>query len=143
MGERETKFTFSRVFPTSTTQRQIFDGVCAPLLESLMNGGQGLLFAYGMTNAGKTYTIQGSEHNPGVLPRALDNIFSTLQEKYGYAGTSNTADDTINENLIPSFTVRLHIWKYITRRYDLLKPAPKNAWEKRQALSLKKFVVEL
>ena len=64
----ETKFTFSRVFPTSTTQQQLYDGVCTPLLDSLMNGGQGLLFAYGMTNAGKTYTIQGSEHNPGVLP---------------------------------------------------------------------------
>ena len=103
------------MYLTSTTQQQI-DGVCAPLLESLMNGGQGLLFAYGMTNAGKTYTIQGSEHNPGVLPRALDNIFSTLQEKYGYAGTSNTADDTINENLIPSFTVKASYLEIITRR---------------------------
>ena len=81
MRERETKFTFSQVYPTSTTQEQIFNSVSQPLVDTLLNGGQGLLFAYGMTNAGKTYTIQGSEHNPGVLPRSLDKIFTSLQEK--------------------------------------------------------------
>lgn len=39
----------------------------------------GLLFAYGVTNAGKTYTILGTEAAPGVLPRALSDIFARLE----------------------------------------------------------------
>lgn len=39
----------------------------------------GLLFAYGVTNAGKTYTILGNEAEPGVLPRALSDIFARLE----------------------------------------------------------------
>lgn len=39
----------------------------------------GLLFAYGVTNAGKTFTIMGNEENPGILPRALGEIFSRLK----------------------------------------------------------------
>lgn len=32
-----------------------------------------------MTNAGKTFTIMGNEENPGILPRALGEIFSRLK----------------------------------------------------------------
>jgi hypothetical protein len=29
-----------------------------------------------MTNAGKTFTIAGSDENPGLLPRALEEVFN-------------------------------------------------------------------
>lgn len=32
-----------------------------------------------MTNAGKTFTIMGSEEQPGLLPRALSDIFVRLR----------------------------------------------------------------
>jgi hypothetical protein len=28
----------------------------------------GLIFSYGVTNSGKTFTIVGNDKNPGVLP---------------------------------------------------------------------------
>lgn len=34
-----------------------------------------VLMAYGISAAGKTYTIDGSRSEPGVLPRALDLLF--------------------------------------------------------------------
>lgn len=43
------------------------------------------MFAYGMTNAGKTYTIQGQNSNPGILPRlvtAVLNELSTNKEEW-------------------------------------------------------------
>ncbi|KAJ2809517.1 hypothetical protein H4R20_000019 [Coemansia guatemalensis] len=33
------------------------------------------VFCYGVTGAGKTHTIQGSDTEPGIIPRALEHIF--------------------------------------------------------------------
>jgi len=41
----------------------------------------GLLFAYGVTNSGKTYTMTGSSQDQGILPRCLDVIFNSLDEQ--------------------------------------------------------------
>lgn len=40
----------------------------------------GLLFAYGITNSGKTYTINGEPEEAGVLPRSLDIVFNTIAD---------------------------------------------------------------
>jgi hypothetical protein len=37
------------------------------------------MLAYGITGAGKTYTLEGLPANPGVLPRALEHLFELLQ----------------------------------------------------------------
>ena len=34
-----------------------------------------VLMAYGISAAGKTYTIEGTRNEPGLLPRALDYLF--------------------------------------------------------------------
>jgi kinesin family protein 22 len=34
----------------------------------------------GMTNSGKTYTVQGTESNPGLLPRLVKEILETNQQ---------------------------------------------------------------
>lgn len=38
----------------------------------------GILFAYGITNSGKTYTVNGEPEQAGVLPRSLDIIFNSI-----------------------------------------------------------------
>ncbi len=40
----------------------------------------GLLFAYGITNSGKTYTMTGDPDAAGVLPRSLDVIFNSISD---------------------------------------------------------------
>lgn len=38
----------------------------------------GLLFTYGVTGSGKTFTMTGSPGQGGLLPRALDMLFNTI-----------------------------------------------------------------
>lgn len=38
----------------------------------------GLLFTYGVTGSGKTYTMTGSAGQGGLLPRSLDMIFNSI-----------------------------------------------------------------
>jgi kinesin family member 22 len=37
-----------------------------------------VIFAYGMTNAGKTFTIQGTNQQPGILPRLVSRILDHI-----------------------------------------------------------------
>ena len=59
-GKSERSYTFTQVFGPLTQQREIFDTICSPLLKDLFeNKKSGLIFAYGITNSGKTFTITG------------------------------------------------------------------------------------
>jgi regulator of replication initiation timing len=71
-------FRFARVFDVDVSQQQLFTETACPLIHALFRGTNGLVFAYGTSNAGKTYTIQGTPENPGILPRSLDVIFNSI-----------------------------------------------------------------
>lgn len=75
------------------------------------------VFAYGQTGSGKTFTIQGTPENPGIVPRALDELFS-LKTRYetqlGYTVT------------FECYIVEL----YLDQLHDLLCPTDLPASEK-------------
>ncbi|XP_077585541.1 uncharacterized protein LOC144205207 isoform X2 [Stigmatopora nigra] len=75
------RFHFSRVYGPDTGQRELFRGTVKELVGHLLAGGNSLVFTYGVTNAGKTFTFLGTAEDAGVLPRSLDLIFSSLGEK--------------------------------------------------------------
>lgn len=74
------RFTFTHVFPPETSQRQFFDSTVHSLVSDFVSGQNCLIFTYGVTNSGKTYTIQGDHQpaNAGILPRSLELIFSHI-----------------------------------------------------------------
>lgn len=76
--QKEIQTTFSSVFTAEVTQREIFDAVALPLVENLIQGRNGLLFTYGVTGSGKTYTMMGETNDSGILPRCLDVIFNSI-----------------------------------------------------------------
>lgn len=50
------------------------------LSSSSLSPSPGLLFAYGVTNSGKTFTMTGEQDQPGILPRVMDVLFNTIAE---------------------------------------------------------------
>ena len=44
-------------------------------------GKNALIFTYGVTNSGKSYTINGSSKDTGILPRAVDVIFNSIGDQ--------------------------------------------------------------
>lgn len=63
-------FEFDRVFPPSTTQRNVFDEV-ESIVRAVMTGVKGSIFVYGQTGAGKTYTMEGAGGGEGAWPCLL------------------------------------------------------------------------
>ncbi|KAM7424495.1 hypothetical protein PAMA_000709 [Pampus argenteus] len=75
---KETQYSFKKVFGINTTQMELFEDVAKPLVEDLIHCKNGLLFTYGVTGSGKTYTMTGSPGDGGLLPRALDMLFNSI-----------------------------------------------------------------
>ncbi|NXY01788.1 KI20A protein, partial [Pteruthius melanotis] len=79
IGHAVHSFTFSQVFGPETTQSEFFEGSMKDIVRAYINGVNGLVFTYGVTNAGKTFTIQGTSKDLGILPRSLDVIFNHIR----------------------------------------------------------------
>ena len=43
---------------------------------------------YGQTGAGKTYTMEGTPEAPGIIPRAIGDIFAHIERESGSVHTS-------------------------------------------------------
>ncbi|KAM6412336.1 kinesin-like protein KIF20A [Pluvialis apricaria] len=82
IGRSVHRFTFSQVFGPETTQREFFEGSMKEIVRAYVNGVNGLVFTYGVTNAGKTFTIQGTSKDFGILPRSLDVIFNHVRGRH-------------------------------------------------------------
>ncbi|EDO32926.1 predicted protein [Nematostella vectensis] len=76
----ETQHTFKHVYDENTTQKHLFDQVALPLVDDVLHGKNGLIFAYGITGSGKTHTMTGTPSDSGLLPRCLDVIFNSIAE---------------------------------------------------------------
>ncbi|XP_019723112.1 kinesin-like protein KIF23 isoform X5 [Hippocampus comes] len=75
---KETQYSFKKVFGINTTQMELFEEVAKPLVEDLIQCKNGLLFTYGVTGSGKTFTMTGSPGEGGLLPRSLDMLFNSI-----------------------------------------------------------------
>ena len=87
----QSTYTFSKVFLPETQQAEFFTDAALPLVRNLLEGQNGLLFAYGVTNSGKTYTIQGGsgKGEGGLLPRTLDVVFNSVDGLHSDAPVCN------------------------------------------------------
>uniref|UniRef100_A0A8K9V928 Kinesin-like protein n=1 Tax=Oncorhynchus mykiss TaxID=8022 RepID=A0A8K9V928_ONCMY len=75
---KETQYSFKKVFGIQTSQIELFEDVAKPLVDDLIHCKNGLLFTYGVTGSGKTFTMTGSPGEGGLLPRSLDMLFNSI-----------------------------------------------------------------
>lgn len=96
-SSRRQTFSFTKVFPPETSQVDLFSATTLPLVKDVLAGENGLIFSYGVTNSGKTYTIQGKpgQDQPGILPRTLDVVFNSIDGLQGIASVCPLATSSI------------------------------------------------
>eukprot|EP01047_Picozoa_sp_COSAG01_P083456 COSAG01_NODE_17469_length_1149_cov_1.476190_2_plen_224_part_01 len=87
-SDRRHFFTFDAVLQPGTSQADVYETVARPSIESLMAGYNSTIFAYGQTGAGKTYTMMGTDEQPGIIPRTIQHIFEEIGRDGQAAGTS-------------------------------------------------------
>ncbi|XP_028942697.1 kinesin-like protein KIF19, partial [Antrostomus carolinensis] len=76
---REKTFVFDMVFDQRATQEEVYVSTTKNLIGGVISGYNATIFAYGPTGAGKTYTMLGTDSEPGIYIRTLDDLFKALE----------------------------------------------------------------
>ncbi|VDK35214.1 unnamed protein product [Taenia asiatica] len=74
-------YNFDTVYGPSSSQRELYEKSFFGIVQSVLLGFNGTIFAYGQTGTGKTFTIQGGKDDPdlrGLMPNAFTHIFSYI-----------------------------------------------------------------
>ncbi|XP_072322751.1 kinesin-like protein KIF18A isoform X2 [Scyliorhinus torazame] len=76
---KDLQFVFDRVFGGDSSQSDIFEETKS-ILESVFNGYNCTVFAYGTTGSGKTHTMLGSPGQPGVMYRTMKELYNRIEQ---------------------------------------------------------------
>ena len=71
-----------KVFGADSTQEEVYNETTKHLVENVLNGYNATVFAYGATGGGKTYTMVGTQDNPGIMIRALNHLFNAMDSEH-------------------------------------------------------------
>lgn len=82
-GELPKTFTFDNVFDWNSTQTAVYSETAKPIVDSVLEGYNGTVFAYGQTGTGKTHTMDGGagDSERGIIPKTFDQIFAAIQAR--------------------------------------------------------------
>jgi chromosomal replication initiation ATPase DnaA len=75
-------FTFDKIYNWDSKQENVFVETAQALIDEVIGGFNGTIFAYGQTGTGKTFTMEGVRDHPelkGVIPRTFDYVFANTQ----------------------------------------------------------------
>ena len=76
---KDLRFAFDCVFDENSTQMQVFENTTKAVLDGILDGINCSVFAYGATGAGKTYTMLGSEEQPGVMFLTMVELYRRIE----------------------------------------------------------------
>ncbi|KAG1732442.1 P-loop containing nucleoside triphosphate hydrolase protein [Suillus paluster] len=72
------EFHFDEVL-TGSENRPVYNAVARSHVCAAMDGYNSVIFAYGQTASGKTFTLSGNEDQPGIIPRAMKDVFAYIR----------------------------------------------------------------
>lgn len=109
-------FTFNYVFDPNDSQDVLYKQAVYEMTDKLFKGYNVTILAYGQTGSGKTYTMGTTfdgnvNENMGVIPRAMNDIFQTIDKK------SNEFDFKVTCSFMELYQEQL---------FDLLSAAPRD-----------------
>ena len=77
-GEEGKSMTFDFVFDESHATQDVYAKISPRILNGVLRGCNGTIFAYGQTSSGKTHTLMGNEKEPGLIVMAVQDVFASV-----------------------------------------------------------------
>ena len=117
---KEYYFKFDYIFDKDSQQNEVYLYSTSFLVNNIFEGFNSMVFAYGNTGSGKTYTMFGTGDKPGVIVRAINQILNMMESK----GINN------------EYNLQMSYFEiYNESIYDLLSDGDKNNKKKKLAES--------
>nr|XP_022899713.1 kinesin-like protein KIF17 isoform X2 [Onthophagus taurus] len=103
------RFTFDSVYNQESCTETVYNEICYPLVESVLEGYNCTIFVYGQTGCGKSFTMEGNkcQSEKGVISRAFEHIFEAISVTTGIkylalASYLEIYNEQIRDLLLPS-----------------------------------------
>lgn len=109
------RFTYDYAFSPGSPQILVYEQAAKNIVESVMKGFNGTVFAYGQTSSGKTFTMSGPDIDDfemqGIIPRMVHKVFEDISSTDSYI----------------EFTVKVSYCEiYLEQIKDLINPDKNN-----------------
>ena len=72
---KDKAYTYDHAFGPEVDSGTVYNKTMLGVVSAVMQGFHGSCFAYGATGSGKTFTMAGSQEQPGIMPRAINDLF--------------------------------------------------------------------
>lgn len=103
----ERQYTFSHIFDEYVSQADVYESCIRPAIRKIAQDRGATFLTYGTSGSGKTYTLLGTNNNPGIVPRAIEQIFAEHEKNISFhpslridkAMVSFLDDDTVRDEL--------------------------------------------
>ena len=73
---KDKAYTFDCAWGPDADSEAVYDATVKRTVRAVIEGFNAVCFAYGATGSGKTHTMMGREEAPGVMPRAVSDLFA-------------------------------------------------------------------
>lgn len=73
-------YEFDLILNENSTQSEVFESTCSDVIIGLVQGYNSSIFAYGPTGSGKSFTMLGTNENPGLAYRTFSSIFKEIEK---------------------------------------------------------------
>ena len=78
---KDKHYMYDHAFGPESTSEEVYNKTMLGVVSAVMQGYHGSCFAYGATGSGKTFTMAGTQEAPGVMPRAISDLFKIAKKK--------------------------------------------------------------
>ncbi|KAG2370787.1 hypothetical protein C9374_005985 [Naegleria lovaniensis] len=135
-------YKFDHCFDSETSNNEIFESVCVPLLNAVIEGYNGTIISYGSSRTGKTEMMIGNEREEGIVDltfREGYSYLSSVADKVAYSISFSfweMSNDTILDLLDPDDEKELKLKKHTKQGVFItnLKEMQVESWEQLQSL---------
>ncbi|KAI3726397.1 hypothetical protein L1987_66194 [Smallanthus sonchifolius] len=76
---KERRYTFDYAFAPDSKNADVYERSISSTIAGVVHGLNATVFAYGSTGSGKTYTMVGTEGDPGLMVLSLHTIFDFIK----------------------------------------------------------------
>lgn len=77
---KEKKYCFDHAFGPDCTNKVVYAKSICSIISGVVQGLNATVFAYGSTGSGKTYTMVGTQDDPGLMVLSLHTIFDLIKK---------------------------------------------------------------
>ncbi|XP_037070212.1 kinesin-like protein KIF18B [Pollicipes pollicipes] len=106
-ASKDVQYMFDRVFHPHHSNQQLFEATTKDVVDTVIEGFNCSVFAYGSTGAGKTHTMLGAAGEPGIIFLTVMELYSRIEamsDKHCEVSVSyvEVYNETVTDLLTPS-----------------------------------------